>query len=236
MGCAAEMLAAGLDPLNRATESQRRQRDRQLLGIDVLLDPKAAAHVWRNHPDDGLRQLQSIAQRLAEGVRPLCGGPDRQPTAAGVEARQHAAGLDGHSRVALHSEASAYEQLRAANDGVRITHAVAERGQQVARRVFMQLGCSSGKRLLRLHHSGQRVEFGTRQRLDHSVFRRVAIPRHDDRHRITDIADAPLGQRSLLARPQVLLRDDDRDGRIGAQLSWCEDRCHACHGAGCSQV
>ena len=73
---AAEMLAPGLNPFDRAADPERCQSNDELFGIDVLFDAEAAADVRRNHPHRCFRQLQHVAKRAAQCVRPLGRRPD----------------------------------------------------------------------------------------------------------------------------------------------------------------
>ena len=90
-----EVLAAVLDPLDRAAEPARREGNEQLLRVNqVNLDPEAAADVRRDDRDSGLRHPELVRNHAAGRDRRLGRVPDRDLIEARVVAGDDAPGLD----------------------------------------------------------------------------------------------------------------------------------------------
>ena len=73
-----EVLAAGLDPLHRLAEQQRRRGRHDVAGVDRHLVAEAAADVGADDADVLLRQPGHHGEQRADGVRRLRGHPDRR--------------------------------------------------------------------------------------------------------------------------------------------------------------
>ena len=59
------MLAPVLEPADRAADIPRRERDQEVLGIELAASTKAAAHIVFDQIDLGRRQAQDRRQGIA---------------------------------------------------------------------------------------------------------------------------------------------------------------------------
>ena len=98
-----EVLAPVLHPLHGHAETVGRPRHEHLLGVELDLDPEAAAHVGRHD-----LHLLEAARRRWPGRRGCPWAPgsslDEQALFVVVPARHHGARLHRHARAALHPE------------------------------------------------------------------------------------------------------------------------------------
>ena len=107
-----EVLAAVLDPLDRAAEQPGCEGDEQFLRVDQEdLDAEAAAHIRRDHGDGGLRQPQLVRNHAAGRHRRLCGVPDGERVEALVVAGDDAPGLHRLGRTPLGPELLAQYEI-----------------------------------------------------------------------------------------------------------------------------
>ena len=83
-----------LDPLDRAFQQQRRRRHCELLRVERVLRPKAAANLGRDYPHLVLRESERLNQNALGLVRHLGGIPERQQLLDGIEASHHSPRLD----------------------------------------------------------------------------------------------------------------------------------------------
>ena len=89
-----EALAAILDPLHRRAEQVGCRRHHQLLRVERVLRPEAAADMRRDHPHLALGKAERVDDDALGLVRHLGAIPDREQLFGGVEAREHGTGLD----------------------------------------------------------------------------------------------------------------------------------------------
>ena len=68
-------LAAGLGPLDRTAEADRREGDRGVVGADAGLAAEGPAHVRGDHPDVVVGPAQGVGEEVAGHVRVLRGDP-----------------------------------------------------------------------------------------------------------------------------------------------------------------
>ena len=100
-----QVLQAIAGPLHRAAELARQRGDEDLLGIQGRLAAEPAADVGRNHPHAVGRQIERLAQRVANDAGNLGGGVQGQ--APRPVLRQARPVLDRHRRLAMEAEATA---------------------------------------------------------------------------------------------------------------------------------
>src|SRR5438445_10529625 len=72
-----QVLAPVLDPLDRALQPARQERNQQVFRVDVSLEAEAAADIERNTPYARLRELPDRGRRAAHPVNDLGRRPDR---------------------------------------------------------------------------------------------------------------------------------------------------------------
>ena len=133
-----EVLGPVLDPLDRALQPVREQRDRQILRIQVVLGPERAADVGDDDAHVPRRETGKQRDEVPDRVRALGRGPDRQPLPRGFPFCSDAAGLERDARVALKPERSA-QAMRRVVDCLRITLDKADPGGDV--RALVQDWC-----------------------------------------------------------------------------------------------
>src|SRR3546814_11598678 len=72
-----KVLAPILDPSQRITQMPCDRRDRDLFGVNNVLDPEATAHVGRDHMDLPLLEVEVERQGVAHLMRHLGGVVER---------------------------------------------------------------------------------------------------------------------------------------------------------------
>ena len=100
-----EALAAVLDPFDRRAEQHGRRRHHQLLRIERVLRPEAAADMRRDHAHLAFGEAERVDDDALGLVRHLGAVPDREQVLGGVEAREHGAGLDRMAAALVDAEA-----------------------------------------------------------------------------------------------------------------------------------
>ena len=96
-----EVLVAVLRPLHRTAEQARRERERGLLAPHVDLLAERAADVGHDHVHLRDGKPEDVREVVPGAVRALARDPDRHVAAAGIPARDRAAGLHRHRDVAV---------------------------------------------------------------------------------------------------------------------------------------
>src|SRR5216683_8313680 len=92
------MLAPILDPADGAAFAHRKPGKADFFGQQDSLVTKSAADVRRDNPDLALFDAQAIGQAVANDVRHLGAGVERELVEAMIERRDHAAPLErGHA-------------------------------------------------------------------------------------------------------------------------------------------
>ena len=66
-----EMLAAVLDPFDRAAQQRRGGDDRDVLGIDAQLRAETAADIGRRHPQPVFVEIDVVGERVTQIMRLL---------------------------------------------------------------------------------------------------------------------------------------------------------------------
>ena len=182
-----KVLAAVLDPFDRAAEQAGCERHHHLLGIDQVLGAEAATDIGRDDAQLLVVQPEQLHQRHADLVRALRRGPHRGPPLARIVAGKHAAAFHRMGAAAVLEQ----RQRDPVGGGRERTLAVAVGnrvfGQDVARHPPVHRRRVGRNRGAQVRHRRQRLE------LDLDALRRV------------------LGDRA--ARPQPPPRSDRRRSR-----------------------
>ena len=85
------------DVFDRLADQHRDRRDRDLVAIDMELDPEPAADIGRDHPDRVLGQAQMQGKNVLLQPGRLMGAVDRQAPLAGIEVGDDGARLERHA-------------------------------------------------------------------------------------------------------------------------------------------
>ena len=136
-----KMLAAVLDPLDRAAEPQRRHANQHVLRIKLTPHPEAAADIALMHMDRGGRPPQHEGKKIADAVRHLGGTMQFQNVARGIVTADGTARLDRHAGVAADREIKAHDRIRARHRGIDVAIALAHKSG---------LGAVTGRELARI--------------------------------------------------------------------------------------
>ena len=111
-----EMLAAVLDPLDRAAQLPCRESDDHLLRVEHELWAEAAADVGRHDPQPVLVEPEHVAKIAARGMRRLRRRPNRQLLVETVVARHDTATFHGMGDAAMLRQRFG-EDVRCAGEG-----------------------------------------------------------------------------------------------------------------------
>ena len=181
------MLAAVLDPFDRAAEQAGGERHHDLLGIDQIFCAEAATDIRRDDPQLLVVEAEQLHQRHADLMRALGRGPHRGPPLPRIVAGKHATAFHRMGAAAVLEQrqrepvGSGRERTLAVAVGNRVFRQDVARHPPVHRR---RVGCNRGAHV---RHRRQRLE------LDLDALRRVlgdrAALRNHYRDRIADIAD-----------------------------------------------
>ena len=194
------MLAAILDPLHRPAQFARQERDQQIFRIDMAFDAETAADIERDAADAGLRKFQHRGRLAPQPMHDLGRRPDRHRIGPRIVQSDHAAAFHRHGGVAMMIKAPLQPMRRARKRAVGVAFANREGADQVGAELVVDDGCARGERQFGIEHGRQRIEIEIDQL--GCVFRRIAVLRHDDSHRLADVPD-------LIVRQQRLLRIDE---------------------------
>ena len=216
-----------LDPLHRAADTKGRERDQDVLRVELDLDPESAADLRLDDADALLLQAEQGGGQRALGMRPLPGGPDGQLPVHRVLGRERAACLHRHAGVALHPEGVAHdvggtvEGARHISDPLRPAH-----GDVVGHGLVQHLR-ARGHRAFHARNGRQRlvVNLGTL----HRVLGEVAAFRHDHGDRLAHVAHPVAGQQVLRAGQEPLHGGQHGYGRrrLGPRVGETEGVHHA---------
>ena len=241
-----QMLAAILDPFDRPLQAQRGDADQHVLRIDLAANAEAAADM----PFKKVHRRRTAAEHARDLVpvpmRHLGGAVQFEHVAGGVIARDRAARLERHARMAADRQRCLDHRMRAAESGVDLAIALAHdrrlggsAGLEFARRF---VGLQNGRQFLDV----ERDELGR-------VLGEIGIVREHGGDRLADITHKSVGEEPLAIRLQALdaaqaeidrrdvgdigcgphrLHAGQRKRRIGvdgAQLSVREIRAHDAH-------
>lgn len=204
-----QVLAPVLDPLHRAPERERRERDQQVLRIELAARPEAAADVDLDHRDRIDRALEHRRERAPVPERHLRCAPDLE-LAVALEADE-AARLHRHRAVALAAEGLGAHVVGARECRVDVAEADVVSARAVGPR-FGEEHRAVRARGRDVYHRGQRLVVHRDQL--RRVLGDVAVARHDQRDRFAHVAHAVLRERTLQIAFGALERPGpDRDRR-----------------------
>ena len=200
------VLAPGLDPLHGRAQAHRQQGDQDLLGVDLLLHAEAAAHVGSDHADPVLGEPEHVSQDVADSMRPLRGGPHREPPGTEIVVGSHAASLQRHPGVPLNVVPLSRHHLGGSEDRIGVADPHGEVRRDVSRDLVVeQRGAGGDGRLSVGHRIVRLVLDGQRGR---AVLGHIAARGDDGGHRLADEAHLADRQRGLAARAQRRVGDD----------------------------
>ena len=211
VGDGQEVLVAVLDPLHRPADPAGGEGHQEVLGVEVGLDPEAAADVGRDDPDRARRDGEHPRQDGAHRVRPLGGGPDRHLAGDGVAVPDHAAGLHRDAGVALHVQPLADDPIRAGEGGLDVAALVDHRRRHVVGGVLVQHGRAGLDGGVGVDHrlKGLVVDLDELE----GVLGEVPALGDDDRYALADVADGVGGQRVLRRRAEGVRGVEEGDAR-----------------------
>ena len=115
-----QVLAAVFDPFHRAVELSRRERDQEILGIELAAHAEAAADVGLDHGDGVLGQPHLLRQDAAVVEHHLGHAGDGEMALGRVPFGEQTARLHRHRAETLHREALAAGVRRVAERGVGV--------------------------------------------------------------------------------------------------------------------
>ncbi len=158
MGGAKEMLVPVLDPAHRATEPAREERDQQILGVDMSLDPEPAADIERDAAHPRLRHPQHMRRLAADPVHDLGRRPDRHRVAAAVVLGDDPAAFHRHRGVTVVDELPLEPARRGGKRPGDIALRDRELADQIGAEVIVQDRRPGSDRLLDIDGGGQGIE------------------------------------------------------------------------------
>ena len=234
-----ERLGPVFDPLQGHVELLRQRRRHVLLAVDVDLGPEPAADFGRDGAHPVLAEARHPRREGAQDVRVLGRRPEGQLVLARLVVRHHPARFDGVRGQPLVDHALRDDHVGVGErlvdgrvvDRLPAPHAGPPRQRtegHVGRVVGVQHGRPPGHRQLGVDHRGQRLDVDGHR--VGGVARRVAVARHDHRHRVADEAHRVHGHRAMLGRGE---RGPDGHGvEEFGDLRPREDRLDAVHRGG----
>ena len=208
-----EMLSAILDPLHRAAETERGERDEHVLGIELAADAEAAADVDLHEPHVVESEPEQLCEHPAVEVLHLRRAVDRH--AAAHRLGEEPARLERRARLPLQLEAAAHDDVRRREGRVHVAEAERDRVDDVR-----------AERLVDERPAGARGD-GVAGRVEDveveldelgRVLRGPRILGEHERDRLADVAhDLPRedGLEHLAALGRRREREPDRDAHVG---------------------
>jgi hypothetical protein len=197
-----KMLAAGLDPLHRPSESARRGWHDHVFRVDVTLDTEPAAHLGDDDTHPVLGKTEGTGDAASHGERHLRGGPHDQ-RAGGVEGGQDAAGLDRHAPHARVGEAPGQDHVRLIEAGARVPRLPGAHGREVVRPLVMH--ARRGRHQGRGRRHGRRERLVLHENLVERVRQPVGVLGDDDCHGVARMASALTAERGMNVGPAARL-------------------------------
>ena len=197
------MLAPVLDPLDRALQPARQERNQQVFRVDVSLDAEAAADIERNTAYARFRELQDRGRLAAHPVNDLGRRPDRHAIGPRIVDADDAAAFHRRGGIAVVME-SALQFVRGARErGGDVALADGEGANEVGLEFVVDDRDAWAQRQFRVDHGRQGIEIEGDQLS--RIFGGVAALRHDHRNSLADMPDFVVSQQGLLGIDELVL-------------------------------
>src|SRR5215467_15439502 len=203
MAGAHQVLAAVLDPLDRAPQPARQEWNQQVFRVDVSLEAEAAADIERNAAYARFRKPQDGGRLAAHPMNDLGGRPDGHAISPRIVDADDAAAFHRRGGIAVVME-SALQLVRGARErGRDVALADGEGANEVGRKFVVDDRSTRAQRQFRVDHGRQGIEVeGDQLR---RIFGGVAALRHDDRDGLADMPDFVMSQQRLLGIDELVL-------------------------------
>ena len=220
-----QVLAPVLEPADGASDMPGRERDQEVLGIELAAGAEAAADIVLDQVDMLRRQPEHRRQCVAIEERHLCRAEYRHPPLGRIPLREYPARFHRQRGVALGSEALAPDVVGLAERRIGVAFDPGKDHRDIRAGLFEQQNLASpGGAPIRDRRQLLDVEV---DRADTVLGQRGAVRQHD-RDRLADIADAVGGDHRL----QEALRSGQRqqtqrNSRHRADLFRGDDGPHA---------
>ena len=224
-----QVLAAVLDPFHRPAELARRERDQEILRIELAAHAEAAADVGLDHGDGVLGEAHLLRQDGAVVEGHLGGAMHGEMAAPRIPFGEQAARLHRHRCEALHLEMFAANIGGVLERSIRIAAQCRERADAVAA-AGLEQQARVGARRSAARDRGQRFD-GEGDGIQRVLGERRAVGHHHG-DGLTDVAHFLGGDHRLLEvrvfRQQFLPHGDDGDrAQSPADVSRREHGVHA---------
>src|SRR5438876_6339595 len=158
MAGAHQMLAAVLDPLDRAPKPARQEWNQQVFRVDVSLEAEAAAAIERDATYARFRKPQDRGRLAAHPMHDWGGRPDRHASRPRVIDADDAAALHRGSGIAVMIKA-ALQLVRGARErGGDVALADREGANEVGLEFVVDDRCARAQRRFRVDDGRERVE------------------------------------------------------------------------------
>ena len=226
------MLAAILDPFDRALQQPRRHGHHDVLGIDHVLAAEGTADVGHDDPHPAFVDTEQLHQPVAQLVRSLDRGPDRHLVPDRAVARDNAAPLDRMGRAAVLLQGNGEDMVGRGEGGRTVAVVGANLGDDVVFRLEMHLGRAGRRRVAAIRGRLQWLVVDLHQ--SGRVLRNIARLRDHRRDRFADETGLVLRQHHRPGgvgklRAALILRNPVR-GQHGGQVGVAVDGVYAGQG------
>ena len=191
LGRIGEMLAAVLDPFDRAPEELGGGDHRNVLRIYAKLGAETAADIRRRHAQPALVEIEQRGQRLEKIVRLLGRGPHRHHVIAPL--RENAAAFDRMRGAAVLPELFV-EDMRGLVEGrLGIAKGNLVGGGDIGVELAPDRGCGGRNRRAAIRDGGKHVVVDGDER--GRVLRDIAVDGENERDGLADIGCLAVGER-----------------------------------------
>src|SRR5262245_19080490 len=203
MAGAHQMLAAVLDPLDRAPQYARKERNQQVLWVDVPLEAEAAADIECDAAYARFRKPQDRGRLAPHPMNDLGGRPDRHAIRPWVVDADDAAALHGRGGIAVMIKAPLQLVRGARERGGDVALADREGANEVGLEFVVDDRSARAQRRFRVNNGWEGVEIEGDQLS--RIFGGVAALRYDDGDGLADMPDFVVSQQGLLGIDELVL-------------------------------
>src|SRR5215813_13943464 len=203
MAGAHQMLAAILDPLDRAPQPARQERNQQVFRVDVPLEAEAAADIERDAAYARFRKPQDRGRFAPHPMNDLGGRPYGYAIRPRVVDADDAAALHRRSGIAVMIEAPLQLVRGARERGGDIALADREGANEVGLEFVVDDRCARTQRRFRIDDGWEGVEIEGDQLS--RIFGGVPALRYDDGDGLADMPDFVVSQQGLLGIDELVL-------------------------------